>query len=458
MWFSVYQVPSLMQVMLLLVNLALAAEVPTISLEEAVERAAERAPSVRAAEAGSVAAQAQLHQAWTARLPTINVSGNVLVYDDDQTFSLIQTDEPIDCAPFEAVGMGALCEGFGKETVVREQVTSSLTTRAVLPLTGQVAIDRSVAAARAARDASGASRDATVLDARWQAEDAWYGALQVERQLAIAEGQARGLESRVRTAQTALAAGTLTRSDLLLAELALAQAKQRVFQLEAARDASFGALGLAIGNGGEPVRPQAPAEGPPRLPPDVEVLTTRALAGHPNLSALRHTADAARASAQAASWGRLPSISAMAAWQHTEGQGMFGEPDTYFAGAQLDWNVWAWGKANAGVKAANASATRVATQVEQAEAGVRLDVHIRARNLAAAAAAYEVATASIAQAEENMRITEARLAAGSATMQEVLDADVALLQARSSQATALYDARRAEAALTRAVGADPWGE
>lgn len=41
-------------------------------------------------------------------------------------------------------------------------------------------------------------------------------------------------------------------------------------------------------------------------------------------------------------------------------------------------------------------------------------------------------------------------------MQEVLDAEAALVQARSNQANALFDARRAEAALARSVGADPW--
>lgn len=388
-----------MQVMLVLVNLVFAADPASLSLEEAVSLAEARAPSIRAAEAGVSAAQAQLLQARSARLPSVSVQGNLLVYDDEQTFSLIETDEPIDCAPFEAVGMGALCEGFGAETVVREQVTSSLTTRVVVPITGQVAIDRGVAAARAQRDASRASGEAAVLDARWQAEDAWFGASQMERTLAIAEAQSRSLEQRVKVARTAQEAGTLTRNDLLLVELGLAQARQRVLQLEAARDASYGMLGLAIGNGGEPVRPAAPMDAPPRLPPDADALAERAVASHPNVLALRHTAHAATASAQAASWSRLPSVAAMAAWQHTEGQGMFGEPDTYFAGAQLDWTVWAWGKQYAGVQAAKAGAQRVDAQLEQVEASVRLDVRVRARNLGAAAAAYEVATRSIAQAE-----------------------------------------------------------
>ncbi len=437
--------------MVLSVGTVSAEEVPSVSLEEAVRLAETRAPAVRAADAGVDAAQAQLNQAWAARFPSVSVQANVLVYEDEQTFSLVQTDEPIDCTgipdPF-----GSMCEGFGEETVVREQVTSSVTARAVLPITGQVAIDRQVAAAKAGRDAGRASRESTLVDARWRATDAWYAALQAERQLAIAEAQQRSLQARVETARAANAAGTLTRNDLLLAELSLARATQGVLQLEAGRDAAYGALGLATGTDGAPVRPGAAPEGPPVARSDVDTLTAGAVSGKPDLVALRKRVDAARASAAAASWNRLPSISAMGVYQHSEGQGLFAEADTVYGGATLDWTVWAWGRAAAGVRAANANAAQLAAQVEAAEAGARLEVRTRARALAAAVAGWEVARGSIGQAEENLAIQETRLRAGGGTMQEVLDAEVALLRARSDEATALYDAWRADAALERAVG------
>lgn len=405
------------------------AEVPAVTLEEAVHLAETRAPAVRAADAGVEAAQAQLNQAWTARLPTVNVQANVLVYDDEQTFSM-----------------------FGSETVVREQVTSGVTTRAVVPLTGQIAIDRQVAAARANRDAGRASRASALVDARWRVEDTWYAALQAERQLAIAEAQAKSLDARVNTARIAHAAGTLTRNDLLLAELALAQARQGALQLEAVRDAAYGALGLATGTDGAPLRPGNPPAGPPSPRADVDALAERAVDERPDLVALQRRVDAARASAAAASWNRLPAINAMGVYQHAEGQGVFAEKDTVYGGATLDWNVWAWGRATAGVRAANAGAAQLAAQVEAAESGARLEVRTRARALAAAVAGWEVARGSIGQAEENLKIQEVRLQAGSGTMQELLDAEVALERARSNEAGALYDAWRAHAALERAIG------
>lgn len=435
-----------------LLSAAFAADVPAVSLEEAVALAETRTPAVRAADAGAEAAQAQLNQAWSARLPSLSVQANVMVYEDEQTAQFLQSDEEIDCSgipdPF-----GSMCEGFGEPMVIREQVVSSVTARAALPITGQVAIDRQVAAARAGRDAGRASRESALVDARWRAIDAWYAALSAERQLSIAEAQEKSLAGRVATARAANAAGTLTRNDLLLVELSLAQAKQGVLQLEAARDAAYGALGLAVGTDGSPMRPTDAPTGPPDARADVDALTTRAVTSKPDLVAIRRRVDAARYSAQATSWSRLPSVNAIAVYQHTEGQGVFAEKDTVYGGASLDWTVWAWGRAAAGARAAKATAVQAAAQAEQAEAGTRLEVQTRARALAAAVAGWEVANGSITQAEENLRIQEARQQAGSGTMQEVLDAEVTLQRARSNEATALYEAWRADAALKRSAGA-----
>lgn len=444
-----------MIISLLLLAVSAHAEVPAISLDEALRQAAS-APSVQAAEAGGDAAHAQLMAARAARLPSINVSGNVLVYQDEQVLSLFATDEPLDCTgipdPF-----GAMCEGFAEPMVVREQVTSSVTVRAAVPITGQVAIDRRVKAAREGESASDAAVEAARADAEYSAADAWFSALQVEGQLEIAKAQVDSLSARVASAQAAFDAGTLTRNDLLLAQLSLSQARQAVLQLTDARDAAYGRLGLAIGNGGEPVRPTAPPERGARPVPEVESLVDRALQRRPDIVSLRHRVASADASAASASWGRLPSVNAMGVYQHQEGQSLFGEPDTVYAGLTLDWNVWAWGSARAGVQAARAGTSQLQHQLEAMEAAVRLEVRTRASAVNTAAAALEIAIVSVAQAEENRMILETRHNAGMSTMAELLDAELALVRARSGEVNARVEVWRAEAALTRAVGVDPWG-
>lgn len=436
--------------------LAARADDAVLTLQEAQELAGAQATGVRVAKAGQEAAEARLAQARGARLPSLAVQGNVNVWNDEQVAQFITSDTAIDCSAFPAEFAG-LCAGLSSPITVREQVTAGLNVRLAVPLTGQLAVGSQVAAAKAGLVAGEVSVEAAVADARYQAADAWYLALQAKRQLELAHAQVRSLESRERAAKAAYEAGSLTRNDLLLASLALAQAKQTAISVQSMLETAEGRLGLVVGNGGAPVQPAAEADAPPRaVPTDAEALITRALQSRPDLAAARAGTRASDAGVGAARWALVPSINAVGIYSHTEGQGLFGEKDSGYVGATLDWTVFSGGRQAAAVKAAKAAATQAMASQEGAEAAVRVDVRARLSALNAAAAAYAVASSSIEQADENRGIQERRHEAGSGTMTELLDAEAAVVRARSNQASALYDARRAEAALIKALGFDPW--
>jgi outer membrane protein TolC len=58
------------------------------------------------------------------------------------------------------------------------------------------------------------------------------------------------------------------------------------------------------------------------------------------------------------------------------------------------------------------------------------------------------------EAQEALRLAEARMAAGSGTQLDVLDAQTSLTQARTTQVQALHDYAVARARLQRAMGDD----
>jgi outer membrane protein len=141
---------------------------------------------------------------------------------------------------------------------------------------------------------------------------------------------------------------------------------------------------------------------------------------------------------------------------HNEGV-LFAELNSGYVGATLNWNIWSWGARNNQLDTIRAQATQAHAQEDAAETQARVDVQAKVLALQAAAAAYEVSAANITQAEASLRAQEKRQAAGAGTMSDLLDAQTALVRAQSTQASALFDARRAEVALARAVGRDPWG-
>jgi outer membrane protein TolC len=95
-------------------------------------------------------------------------------------------------------------------------------------------------------------------------------------------------------------------------------------------------------------------------------------------------------------------------------------------------------------------------QAEIAEDNVRRGVEVEVRqaflSVREAAERVDSQKGNLAQAEESLRIAEVSYANGAATNLEVMDAQLALNQAKTNYLQALFDYRIAQAALLKAVG------
>lgn len=149
-------------------------------------------------------------------------------------------------------------------------MTGAGNVRVVQQITGLGAGAWQLDAAKSGADSADAQRDATIATARYQAADAWFTALSVERQLEIANAQVASLQARADKMQAIVDAKMAIGNDLLLVELALAQAKQGVLQLDALRDASHLRLGFAIGTS-DRFRPEEPGDAQLRGDPPAAV-------------------------------------------------------------------------------------------------------------------------------------------------------------------------------------------
>jgi outer membrane protein len=81
-----------------------------------------------------------------------------------------------------------------------------------------------------------------------------------------------------------------------------------------------------------------------------------------------------------------------------------------------------------------------------------VEVRQRRREIDSSRAAIDAATDAVRSAAEARRVLGDRFAAGVATSTEVLDAQVALLQAELDRTQALANAHLADARMTRALG------
>jgi outer membrane protein TolC len=121
-------------------------------------------------------------------------------------------------------------------------------------------------------------------------------------------------------------------------------------------------------------------------------------------------------------------------------------------GLSVTWTVFDGGRARAEQAAAEAQASAVVERVREFDDRLAVDVRRRQLEIESAQAALEAAAEGVAAAAEARRVVGERFAAGVAGSTDVLDAEVALLDAELQQTSLQAALRMAEARLIRLVG------
>ena len=126
--------------------------------------------------------------------------------------------------------------------------------------------------------------------------------------------------------------------------------------------------------------------------------------------------------------------------------------DGWTAGVQGNWAIFD-GRATAG-RVAQARSRLEQSKLSTAEQELGVDVEVR-RAHSTLQEAIELVTASkavVGQAEESVRLAQARFDAGTATQLDVLTSQVALTDARTNEVQSLYNHTIALASVRRAIG------
>ena len=118
----------------------------------------------------------------------------------------------------------------------------------------------------------------------------------------------------------------------------------------------------------------------------------------------------------------------------------------------MNWSVWDFGATRGRVKAAKARLERSNVVVDDTTRQIETEIRTAYSNFIEAQQVLETQTKVIEQAEEAVRLSMARNDAGSGTQLDVLSAQTALTDARTTQSLALRDYAVALARLERAIG------
>ncbi|MGH7971892.1 MAG: TolC family protein, partial [Limisphaerales bacterium] len=128
------------------------------------------------------------------------------------------------------------------------------------------------------------------------------------------------------------------------------------------------------------------------------------------------------------------------------------ERNGWIAGAQLSWSIFDGLRTRGKLIEANANYQRAGVDLDDATRRITLEVRTAFSNFIEAGEVLESQKQVVEEAEEALRLARARSEAGTGTQLDVLSAQTALTEARSTQAQALHDYDVARARLQRAVG------
>lgn len=132
------------------------------------------------------------------------------------------------------------------------------------------------------------------------------------------------------------------------------------------------------------------------------------------------------------------------------GQDKFKE--TWDAGVSLSWDVWNWFSTSYQTEQAEATLTQSQEGLGILKDAVTLEVTQNYLSVNQNKMKIDISEVGVKQAEENMRITSERFKQGLITSSDIIDAEVALLQAKTNYTNSLVDYELAKAKLNKSLG------
>lgn len=193
------------------------------------------------------------------------------------------------------------------------------------------------------------------------------------------------------------------------------------------------------------------------LPLDLPAALASALTNRPELGALRKAEALRLEDLVVAKAGFKPSAQVFGGYEWTSlpyGNDLSADLYGWIAGAQLSWNIFDSGLTRGRIMESRANYERARLDVDDRRRQIELEVRTAYSDFIEAREVLESQKEVVGEAEEALRLAEARFGAGNGTELDVLDAQTALTQARTTQAQSLHDYSVARARLQRAAGED----
>ena len=397
-----------------------------INLDKAIEMALKTNPTVKISEADSSVAKAQKDEAKASRWLSIDYTHKTArggYYDPDPSSS---------------------------QYAPRNSHTNGFT--ASIPLYTGGKLSGTIEQAVQNYKSSEYGVDESYQAVKLSATNGYYGVLQAIDTVKLSKDSVERLSAHLQNVQAQYDVGVVAKVDVLRSQVELADAEQTLIKAQNAYDLAVADLNNIIGLPHGTDLKVTESLQYNKYDNPMENCINFALANRPELFQAEAGIEAAKAAVKVAKSGYMPQVAASASndWSSTSWPG--DDNQNWGVGVSVSMNVFDSGVTAAKVNASEASLYKAEETYRQTKDSVQLDV--RNNYLSLREAEKRIATSKVAvdSAEEDYRISQLRYQAGVGTNIDVMDAQVALTQAKNNYVQALYDYNTSSAALAKSMG------
>lgn len=272
-------------------------------------------------------------------------------------------------------------------------------------------------------------------------------------QVKVTDQALRSAQSDLERAEARRTSGLATDADVLSIQVHLAAVREeqirRSASLEVARAAMNDALGLPLEQPHSLITPLAPLN---VTVTELGGLEKTAEETRPETRQTRLAHEIAQIQVTDSRSSYLPEVGLRGVFEADRQRFAYRGGANWLVSIGLRWNLFNGGADRARIAESQASLRRTAAEQARTQSAVRLQVRQAWATLRGAQLRIESARAAVAEAQESLRISQNRYAAGLSTVTDLLRMETALLETQTRHLAAIHDQRIAAAMLEFAAG------
>ena len=313
-------------------------------------------------------------------------------------------------------------------------------------------------AAQAEASAAAADVAAAQADLRLEVARAFWALVTARATTAVLDQSLARAQAHLNDVRQRLGAGLVPPNEVASAEAQESRQRMLLIETRNQRDLSSAELARLIGaNLLQPIEPAAALDLAAPVTSSQGGLVAEARAMRDERLALEHRIEVADEQRAAAEGSRRPVIAVTGGFDYARpNPRIFPRADrwddSWDAGIAATWSLWDGGRARAEAVLAGSVAAAAQQRLAEFDSMLALEIRKGILEIDSGRAAVAAADDAVRAAAEARRVVAERYRVGVATQTEVLDADVALLQAELDRTRATAGVRFAEARLARALG------